>query len=405
MEVIDSIFNQARKRFVPSFFESRKMGSIEKKILSKLQENLEKKKIDAEIRTAGSYAKGTWIRGESDIDIFMIFKSEAETALLSQIVPKNFQVERGTRRYYVGRIEGVNVEVVPLVKFDRLEEVKNSIDFSVLHIDYVNKHASAAQKSDIIILKRFCKANDCYGSETYKHGFSGYVLELLILKFGGIKELFNAVLEWKDNEFIDLEGYYKSRSEAVESIGAKDNHLIIIDPTNKRRNVCGSLSLENLSKLVLAVKLFMFKPSIRFFELKNKEAELRKASKSRGTRIFEAKSSIKGIRDVYLAKVSSRLKSVVDEISRNGIEVYSYNLIEKEKEVKIVVEIGSVPSLKSRKVYGPSVWLNFDDLSKFLKEHRDVYVTDDKIIYDSVYPFKDANKFIYSKLKSILKSV
>jgi hypothetical protein len=149
----------------------------------------------------------------------------------------------------------------------------------------------------------------------------------------------------------------------------------------------------------------MFKPSKRFFELKNKEAELRKASKSRGTRIFEAKSSIKGIRDVYLAKVSSRLKSVVDEISRNGIEVYSYNLIEKEKEVKIVVEIGSVPSLKSRKVYGPSVWLNFDDLSKFLKEHRDVYVTDDKIIYDSVYPFKDANKFIYSKLKSILKPV
>ncbi|MGC8699055.1 MAG: nucleotidyltransferase domain-containing protein [Candidatus Acidifodinimicrobium sp.] len=405
MEKMDLIFNQARRRFVPSFFESRRMESIEKKVLAKLKENLEKKNIEAELKTAGSFAKGTWIRGESDIDIFVIFKSEAETSLLGQIVPKNFRVERGTRRYYVGRIDGVNVEVVPLVKFDRLDEVKNSIDFSVLHIDYINNHASPAQKKDIVILKRFCKANDCYGSETYKHGFSGYVLELLILKYGSISGLFNSVLNWKDNEFIDLEGYYKNRSEAVESVGAKDNHLIIVDPTNKRRNVCGSLSLENLSKFVLAVKLFMFKPSMRFFELKNLEAEMRKTSKSRGTRIFEAKSSIKGIRDVYLAKVSSKLKSVVEDLSRNGIEVYSYNLIEKEKEIKVMLEVGNVPSIKFRKVYGPSVWLNFDDLSKFLKEHRKVYISDDRIIYDSVYQFKDANKFIHSKLKSILKPV
>ncbi|MCW1293934.1 MAG: nucleotidyltransferase domain-containing protein [Candidatus Parvarchaeota archaeon] len=404
MEGMESVFNQSRRRFVPSFMEKLEMERAEKKIIELLKANIDKRKIKADLKVAGSYAKGTWIRGESDIDIFVLFDSEEDTKLLSQIVPKSFKAERGTRRYFRGRINGIDVEVVPLVKFDRLEDVKNSIDLSVLHIDYVNSHSSEQQKKDIIILKRFCQANDCYGSETYKHGFSGYVLELLILKYGSIKGLFDAVLNWKDNEFIDLEGFYKSRSEAVSSIGAKDNHLIIVDPTNRRRNVCGSLSLENLSKFVLAVKQFAFKPSMRFFETKNLEAESKRMSKSRGTKLFETKLRIEGPRDMFLSKLSSRLRDLIEELQREDIQVYSHRIIEREKEAKVLIEIGNVPTTKTRRISGPSVWLNYKDLSNFFKKHRDVYAADDKISYDLNYPFKDVNKFIYSRIKSILKS-
>lgn len=405
MEKRESVFNLARKRFVPSFMERLKMERAEREIMKMLRANMDRRNVKVELKTAGSYAKGTWIKAESDIDIFVMFETEEDTKLLDRIVPKSFKAERGTRRYFRGRISGIEVEVIPLVRFEKLEDVKNTIDLSVLHIDYINSHCSETQKKDIVILKRFCQANDCYGSETHKHGFSGYVLELLIARYRSIEGLFDAVLGWKDNEFIDLERLYKSRTEAINSIGAKDNHLVIIDPTNRKRNVCGSLSLENLSKFILAVKLFTFRPSMRFFEMKNQEAESKRLSKSRGTKLFKAKFGIKGPRDMFLSKLSSRLEKLVGELQKEDIQVYSHKIIEKEREADVLIEIGNIPTVKARKVRGPNIWLDYGDLSNFFKRRSHVYAAEGRILYDQYYSFKDANKFIYGKIKSILKSV
>ena len=99
----------------------------------KLQKIVNEAGIDVEIRFGGSYSKNTWVKGESDIDIFAIFGSEKDTKLLKNMMIPGFIGARGSREYFKGRINGIIVEVVPLVRFDSVKNVKNSIDLSVLH--------------------------------------------------------------------------------------------------------------------------------------------------------------------------------------------------------------------------------------------------------------------------------
>ena len=127
-----------------------------------------------------------------------VFESENDIKTLSYLVPKNFTAVFGTRKYFRGRVSGITVEVVPVLRFSDIKKVNNSVDLSVLHANYINSVLSDPQKNDVILLKALCKANTCYGSETYMHGFSGYSLEVLISEFRDLLSLIEAVKSWKE---------------------------------------------------------------------------------------------------------------------------------------------------------------------------------------------------------------
>ncbi len=400
----NSVIESAYKAFVPDVRDRRNVDIAAEKIKSFLMNQTKSVKARIEISFAGSYAKNTWIKKESDIDIFVLFDSEKATCKLGELVPKDFSQEHGTRIYYRGKINGIVVEIIPLVKFKDIAGVENSIDLSILHADYIKNKLNNGLRKDIIILKQFCKANSCYGSETYVHGFSGYSLELLTIRYGGILNLFTEALSWKPGVYVDIENIYPDIGKALDTIGARGSPLILVDPTNPKRNVCGSLNTENFAKFVFAIKNFTANPSLGFFIDKDSKKEVLTLSKRRGVKLFKYKTKIIGPKDKFLSMYNKNMFKLLKELADNDILIYDCNPVYKEDEVHLFLQVANIPSAKTRRVLGPEVWLDVENFRRFLEEHKNAYIYGEFAAYDKPYNIKDFEVFINKKLKEFISS-
>ena len=390
MDKFKKVFEKAYSKFVPSLKERKALDNTANELINLLRKNAEINGINVEFKFGGSYAKGTWIKDESDIDIFAVFNSEKEMKNLSILVPKDFITTFGTREYFKGKFKSVKIEVVPVLRFSDLTSVKNSIDLSVLHANYINSFLSSAQKNDVIILKAFCKANNCYGSETYMHGFSGYSLEVMIKEFGSFMSLITEVNSWKMPVTVG------------KSSIQHDSPILLPDPTNPKRNICASVNEDNLSKFVFSLKRFYLYPSFDFFIKKNLKEKIVKEVKLRGTRLFTFSTKIIEPRDIFLSKYVKNLDKLIRELKANDVELYSYDIDYTEKNATLFLQIKNTPKSKTKLVYGPEVFSDIEILKKFLKLHKDVFPAERHVAYDKSYGISSFNKFILLKIKEYM---
>jgi len=79
---------------------------------------------------------------------------------------------------------GILFEFIPVVTIHKASDAQNITDISPLHVAWVNKHIGKL-RNDIRLAKLFCKAQGLYGAESHIRGFSGYLLELLVIAYGG----------------------------------------------------------------------------------------------------------------------------------------------------------------------------------------------------------------------------
>ena len=390
MDKFKKVFDRAYSIFVSSQREKSRLDKIAEELMGLLNKNASNKKVNVEFRFSGSYAKGTWIKNESDIDVFAIFNSEGEMKNLSFLVPKNFIPAFGTRKYFKGLFNGIKVEIVPVLRFSDINLVENSIDLSTLHSNYINSSLSNSQKKDVIILKAFCKANNCYGSETYMHGFSGYSLEVLIKEFGSFAALMEAVNSWKPPILIG-----KTSNKNIYPI-------FLSDPTNIKRNICASVNEENLSKFVLAMKRFYLSPSFDFFIKKSIKTNVLKEVKERGTKLFIFNTKIIEPRDVFLSKYVKNLDKLIKELKAEDIEIYSFDVDFNEKSAILFLQVKNVPKAKTKIVYGPDVFSAADIIKNFINVHKKVFIVGKFICYDKKYNVENFNKFILLKIKEYM---
>ena len=390
MDKFKKVLDRAYSVFVPSEEEKAKLDKTAEEIMSILNKNASTNRVDVEFRFSGSYAKGTWIKNESDIDIFAIFNSEAEMKSLSFLVPKGFVPTFGTRKYFNGLFNGIKIEVVPVLRFSDVNSVENSIDLSVLHANYINSFLSSSQKKDVITLKAFCKANNCYGSETYMHGFSGYSLEVMIKEFGSFRTLMEAVNSWKPPVSIG------------KALNKNSSPIFLPDPTNIKRNICASVNEENLSKFVLSMKRFYLSPSFDFFIKKSIKEKALKEVKARGTKLFVFTTKIIGPKDIFLSKYVKNLDKLIKELKAEDIEIYSFDVDFTEKSASLFLQVKNIPKTKTRTVYGPEVFSNVEILKNFINAHKNVFITGKYVCYDKSYNVKDFNKFILLKIKEYM---
>lgn len=221
---------------------------------------------------AGSIARGTHLRGDRDIDIFVLFPQdvpreefEKEGLAIGKKIFRGHEWEKAyTQHPYIrGVIEGFEVEIVPSYKVGHAGEMKSAVDRSPLHTEYLLRKLGEKQKGEVRLLRQFLKGVGCYGADTKCSSFPGYVAELLVLKYGGFIETINAAAEWRMGEVIDLEGHYKGAEKAaLDKFGS---HLVVVDPTDKNRNVAAALSPTQYARFVAAARAFLKKPSEAFF--------------------------------------------------------------------------------------------------------------------------------------------
>lgn len=280
---IKEVLEQVLKKINPSKEEIEEMGEELDNFLDSLKSKIKKSKIQAEIFVGGSFAKNTLIKKEKyDADVFVRFDKkypEKELSGLLEKVISGIKAEKvhGSRDYFRLKIlNNFSIELIPVVKVNTPKEARNITDLSYSHVHYINKKIKSEKLlNEIRLAKAFFYANNCYGAESYIHGFSGYAIELLVYYFKGFAKMLNAIANSKDKIIIDIEKEYKNKNEILIDLNSAKLHspIILLDPTYKQRNALASLSVETFEKFKKIAKEFLKSPSIKFFELKKIDFE------------------------------------------------------------------------------------------------------------------------------------
>ena len=115
-------------------------------------------------------------------------------------------------------------------------------------------------KQEVRLLKKFLKSVGVYGAEIAKSGLSGYVTEILILRYGSFISTLQAIAN------IDRRRHIVSVCQVDNDVVKTfQSDIIIIDPIDPRRNLGTAISAESLGKLILASRAFIQRPSLDFF--------------------------------------------------------------------------------------------------------------------------------------------
>jgi tRNA nucleotidyltransferase (CCA-adding enzyme) len=235
----------------------------------------------------GSVAKRTFLRDRRDLDIFVLFdrsipKKELEPSvkkIMASAFPSlGYQLSYAEHPYVRFHHEGRRIDLVPAYRITRSSQRISAVDRSVLHTKFILRSLKVAQRDEVLLLKQFLKASSLYGAEIKVGGFSGYLCELLVIKYQSFQKLIKAAAKWKPPLFIDIKKYYKGKKE-VEKATAQFGHFTVIDPTDSKRNVAAAVSHANFLRFIKLCRRFIKKPSKDFF-LRTPETFEQKTSKA-----------------------------------------------------------------------------------------------------------------------------
>ena len=153
-----------------------------------------REKYDLDARLMGSVAKNTFLSGDKDLDIFVLFPlsfSREELEKKGLEIGKAVFLKFGGGKYIVsyaehpytkGMLEEYKVEIVPAYLIKSTKELMSAVDRTPFHTNYVISNLK--NHDEVRILKKFLKGIGCYGSDLKTEGFSGYLCELLIMRYG-----------------------------------------------------------------------------------------------------------------------------------------------------------------------------------------------------------------------------
>lgn len=251
----------------PTEAERRHIGKTAELLRKKTEEYIRKNNLSiAEVRYVGSYAKDTYL-SDPDLDLFLMFPCETPgEQLVKEGLKTGEDVVGGVRMYaehpYTrGKFGGLDVDVVPSYLLENTKKLQSSVDRTPFHTDYIKKNLKPEQRDEVRLLKKFMKGIETYGAEPDTRGFSGYLCELLVLKYGSFRKALEAASEWRKGTVIEIEG--KGPSSVAP--------LTVYDPVDPRRNVASAVHIDTMSLFIVAAKSYLANPDIRFFMPRERE--------------------------------------------------------------------------------------------------------------------------------------
>ncbi|MEM4282085.1 MAG: nucleotidyltransferase domain-containing protein [Candidatus Woesearchaeota archaeon] len=332
---IKSVLAEVISEITPDRLEHRFAMANAEAFIEALNRELKRRKTKARAVLGGSFAKGSWLKGDYDIDIFVKFKQGYSDAEMSQLLglalkqlarPFKVAIERvhGSRDYFKAKGK-VNFEIVPVLDIRTPAEAKNVTDFSPWHVRWVKRYGKNL-KADILLTKQFLKANGVYGAESYIKGFSGHVVDILVIHYKGFLGLLKAAASWPttpDNKVvIDHDRVYKGKALFMMNKSKIQGPLIVVDPVQPQRNAAASLSFENYLKFVYAAREFLQRPSKDFFVPKMPDfASLAK----KGTVLMLEVEPVEGISEVVGTKLLKAFEFVKKGLEDFGIVEAGWN--------------------------------------------------------------------------------
>lgn len=365
-----SVETEVLAKIRPSAEERTRIDQAAAHLKAAVQDYIGREGIDAEIRFVGSYSKDTFL-SDPDLDLFVLFPPSVPRADLERIGLKiGDDILHGIRMfsehpYTRGVFEGVDVDLVPSYKLDSTEHLQTAVDRTPFHTAYVLANMSLSQKDEVRLLKKFMKGIGAYGAEPNTRGFSGYLCELLVLKYGTFDGVLQAAAaDWKDGTTLAI------AERGPPMIGP----FVVYDPVDKKRNVASAVHLDTLALFIVAAKDYLAAPSDRFF-FPHKRVPLTAAE-------IEARASLHGSR--ILTVVFNRPDVIEDNLYSQlwktqyalikKLNDFDYNVLRAvhsmdDRHLEIAFELERDVLSKTCRHVGPPVWVKTAD--SFLQKWKD----------------------------------
>jgi tRNA nucleotidyltransferase (CCA-adding enzyme) len=335
--------------------------------------------IQAKVSPQGSFARDTWISHEADLDIFARFSPTTERKEWEEkVLPamrKYFCRYRVIERYAEHpflefHVDGVRVNIVPSYDVTK-GEWKSATDRTPYHTEFMQTHLTPEHRREGRLLKKFAKGIGAYGAEIKIGGFSGMLIDTLVLYYQSFMETLRHASSWNKGTLLEI-----GKPESVVSPKEKDPNvdLIVIDPVDPNRNLAAAVRPDKLWTFVAAGRQFLRNPGPWYFfppEFKRRtRQQFAKRIDSTGHELIAItfKHSVL-VPDVLWGQLIKLERSLLDIMAREEFNPYRSALwTDETRESTILIEIDRITLPEVRLQRGPPVSKSEDSMS-FLEKH------------------------------------
>lgn len=326
-----------------------------------------KKKFGRQSVLVGSLAKDTDLRGNKDVDIFVLFPKntprknlEKEGLRIGKHVCKEIgaepEIHYAEHPYVRACLEGYDVEIVPCYKLKRGEKIMSAVDRTPFHTKYVQKNLK--EPSEVRLLKKFMHDIGVYGAEQEVQGFSGYLCELLVIKYGSFKNVLKNAAGWGKKTIITVDGK-KPEKKFPEP-------LVVVDPVDDARNVAAAVSKEKLFTFVLLADAWL-------------KGAVKRATEKREGHLLVVEWNLKkhDIEEILWSQLERFQKKVVKLLGHHGFRVMDSEIwtdSRKKAQLLLELEVFKLPGIKVHE--GPGVY-HTKRVKEFTGKYSKVRVNED----------------------------
>ncbi len=381
------------KRVTPTKEYRDKVEKIITELKNLLEHEIKNKKLPVKIELVGSIAKDTYLMNNMDIDFFLCFPtsfSKEKIAKNSLLIGKKYLTKTeesyAEHPYIRGLYKDFKVEIVPCYQIEKASQKLSAVDRTPLHTKYIKDKIKESQKKEVRLFKQFLTGINCYGAEAEIEGFSGYLCEILILKYKTFQSLIKNTDKWKKGKKISIKkGNYPDFKTP----------LVFIDPVDSNRNVASAVSQEKFNLFIKACNEYNKNPKITFFfPNKIKPWSIKKIKKTiqkQDKQFIGIKLKKPEIIDENLyPQIRKAIRSIEESCNRNDFIIIDIKYHVNNNQIYIIIQTNKEPLSETYIHKGPPIKLK-ENSTEFLNKWKN----NKKVITP---PF-ERNKRLYVELK------
>ena len=365
----ESVFRKVLERITPTEKDRQETDSALSMIMKATDAVIGPLKLKKTL--AGSYLRDTWLSDKKEFDIFIMFqpsvpREELERTGLDvgkkivKALEGSYEIAYAEHPYVRAKVGKFAVDFVPCYDVDDPNKIQSAVDRTPYHNKYILKNLKPGMSQEVRLLKQFCKGIGVYGSDLRVEGFSGYLAELLTIRYGTMKNLVMDARGWEAGKaVIDLEGHHREKRTDMKS-KFPGQALVVIDPVDRDRNVAAALSAANFELFRHSCTAFLKSPDESYFRAWSNvesKAQLLSTMKKRGTKIIAISlPKPKIVDDIIFPQLRKSVKRITGMLQEDDFRVMGSEAWSDDKRCVMLfeLEVWELPAV--RRITGPPVF-------------------------------------------------
>ncbi|MGZ4907209.1 MAG: CCA tRNA nucleotidyltransferase [Halobacteriota archaeon] len=377
------------KKIKPQKNERERLHHVIDHVITSARAAIARRTLQATVSLIGSAARDTWISGDRDIDVFIGFcvntpREEMERFGLEigkEIATEGYDIQFAEHPYVKAQLDGFSIDIVPHYVIESTREMLSAVDRTPFHQQYVTEHLGGKQ-DEVRLLKQFLKGAGIYGAELRRKGFSGYLCELLVIKYGSFTGVLQSAQNWKIGTYITIS------ADRDDTFG---DPLVVIDPVDVNRNVAAAVSLDSLSTFIDSARSFIENPCTQCFfprkVLPLDENALHNILKKRKTALFGVKFSLPNlVDDVAYPQLERASRGIQSTLRRHEFRELRGDIYYDRGDALLLFEmlVWELPAAKRHT--GPPV-----DSKRHAKKFKEIYEGNPSVLTG---PFIEGGRYV-----------